>query len=97
MGTRIAGQLATISSEVGDLSMNISYLSRRFHLERVEDASGVSGTGVVAQGVEWSNGSVTLCWLTAVSSICVYANMHAVEVIHGHGGRTRVVWDDPVA
>ncbi len=29
---------------------------RRFQLNRIVDESGVSGTGVVAQGVEFDNG-----------------------------------------
>lgn len=33
---------------------------RRFHLVRAEDVSGTSGVGTVAEGVEWSNGWVSL-------------------------------------
>lgn len=70
-------------------------LPRRFHLLRVEDASGVSGTGRVAEGVEFSNGFVVLSWLTQFSSLGTYPNLHVLEAIHGHEGRTRVVFDDP--
>ena len=37
---------------------------RHFYLDRHEDATGISGTGVVAQGVEFDNGKVALTWLT---------------------------------
>ena len=36
---------------------------RRFDLIREEDESGVSGTGVVAVGIEFPNGYVELQWL----------------------------------
>lgn len=69
---------------------------RRFHLERDEDATGVSGTGYVAEGVLWSNGWVSMTWLTQWTSVVTYPQgIEAVEYIHGHQGMTRVVWDDP--
>ena len=36
---------------------------RRFRLVREEDESGVSGTGVVAVGVEFPSGAVVFEWL----------------------------------
>lgn len=67
---------------------------RRFHLQRNEDATGISGTGKVAEGVLWTNGWVSLMWLTEVFSLVTYPDLASVEKIHGHGGRTLVVWDD---
>lgn len=67
---------------------------RRFALDRVEDASGVSGTGVVAEGVEFSDGRVALRWRTAVTSVAIYDSMADLVAIHGHEGRTRVVYID---
>lgn len=69
---------------------------RRFQLHRDEDETGTSGTGVVVEGVEFTSGYVALTWLTgAGTSWCVYPSIQTVEAIHGHGGRTRVVWVDP--
>lgn len=69
-----------------------------FELHRDEDATGVSGTGVVAEGVIFSNGRCALTWKTAHTSVAVYDRIADVEAIHGHEGRTRVVWlDDPDA
>lgn len=42
--------------------------ARRFHLVRAEDVSGTSGVGTVAEGVEWSNGWVSLHWLSQLHS-----------------------------
>lgn len=68
---------------------------RRFELHRDVDASGISGTGVVAQGVQFSTGDCVLGWLTAVRSVAVYRCTEDVIAIHGHGGATRLVWVDP--
>jgi hypothetical protein len=83
---------------------------RRFQLHRHMDVSGVSGTGVVAEGVEfgkaldivWPDGVhttlpagwVRLVWRTEVSSTGLYASVAEVETVHGHGGATVLVWLD---
>ena len=67
---------------------------RRFHLRRLEDVSGVSGVGIVAEGVEFSNGRVVLCWLSSVSSITVFDCVDDLMRVHGHQGRTHLVWED---
>lgn len=69
-------------------------LPRRFHLLRIEDATGTSGTGVVAEGVQFTNGFAVLTWLTHYTSVAVYHSVDVLESIHGHEGRTVVVWDD---
>lgn len=67
---------------------------RRFTLVRSEDVSGTSGTDVVAEGVEFSNGQVVIHWLSQLESVNVYANAKVLEKLHGHEGRTVVVWTD---
>lgn len=67
---------------------------RRFTLERDIDETGISGTGTIAEGVQFSSGEVALKWKTAVWSCVFYLNVAAVEHIHGHAGKTRVVWVD---
>lgn len=65
---------------------------RIFTLVRDEDVSGTSGTGVVAEGVEFSNGRVVIHWLSQMETISVYDNARVLEQVHGHAGRTRIVW-----
>lgn len=65
---------------------------RTFVLERKDDATGTSGTGVVAEGVEFSNGQVALHWLSQLEAVSVYSNIRVVEKLHGHQGRTTVRW-----
>lgn len=67
---------------------------RRFHLERDVDETGVSGTGTVAEGVEFSSGLCVMTWLTEHTSIAIYDNINEIDYIHGHQGATRIVWDD---
>lgn len=68
---------------------------RRFKLNRKIDKTGVSGPGIVAEGIEWSNGRVALHWLTQLESVADYANMKTLLMLHGHDGATAVEWVDP--
>jgi hypothetical protein len=65
-----------------------------FHLLRLADESGVSGIGWVAEGAVFSNGWVVLVWPTGTPSLNFYESIEAVEAVHGHGGSTRIVFDD---
>lgn len=67
---------------------------RTFHLHRTEDVSGVSGTGVVAEGTIYSNTKVVISWLTVHKSMAIYDSLAEMEAIHGHDARTKIVWDD---
>lgn len=67
---------------------------RRFNLIRNEDETGISGIGIVAEGIRFSNGQVCLCWRTIVSSVGMYRSIADVEYIHGHGGKTVIQWLD---
>jgi len=67
---------------------------RRFQLHRDEDESGVSGTGLVAEGCEFSGGACALTWLTPFHCYSFYESIKVLETIHGHNGKTRVVWID---
>jgi len=67
---------------------------RTFTLERDEDVTGVSGTGTVAEGVEFSDGEVVIRWLVGQhQSTVVWAQgIESVKAIHGHDGKTRIVY-----
>ena len=66
---------------------------KTFYLERSEDATGVSGVGKVAEGVVFSNGWCALTWLTEHTSVAFYPSLESLEYIHGHHGKTRIVWE----
>lgn len=67
---------------------------RRFELHRSEDVTGVSGTGVVVEGVEFSDGRCAYRWLSEWATTSVADSIAVVEKVHGHDGRTAVVWLD---
>lgn len=67
---------------------------RRFVLQRNKDDTGTSGTGVVAEGVEFSNGQVTIHWISQLESVNVYANTKVLTALHGHDGNTMIQWID---
>jgi hypothetical protein len=65
-----------------------------FHLYRREDESGVSGTGPVVEGVEFTNGWCAMRWLSDQSSVCLYQSLRDIRNIHSHGGKTEIVVHD---
>lgn len=62
----------------------------RFWLMREADVSGVSGVGVVADGVIFPDGITVLRWRTAGGSTAIYDSIQSVELIHGHDGKTKI-------
>ena len=70
-------------------------LIRRFWLNRKVDPTGISGLGLVAQGIEFPDGQCVLFWPN-YGTIGVYPQMSALIAVHGHEGATVVEWiDDP--
>lgn len=67
----------------------------RIHLKRKIDCSGVSGTGDVANGVIFDDGSVVIKWNSAHSSLGVYDSVEDLLFVHSHGNCTELVYDDP--
>jgi hypothetical protein len=67
---------------------------RTFRLIRDIDANGVSGTGEIADGCAWPDGTVSVRWRGVHPSIVYWQDLAAVEAVHGHGGDTRLAWDN---
>jgi len=64
-----------------------------YRLNRIQDATGNSGTGYVAEVVVGGPGTAIVLWsdtsnALGVSSIVVYASLEDCEKVHGHGGST---------
>lgn len=79
---------------------------RRFKLVRHEDNTGVSGEGVVVHGVEFHDGAVVMMWhnedndrLAEIPNGLAIKpapnGIEAVKEVHGHDGKTKLVWIDP--
>ena len=68
---------------------------RRFNLVRAVDVSGVSGTGIVAQGVEFKTGKTVINWCSRdIKSVTMYDSIDDVLRIHGHGESTKIEFLD---
>lgn len=72
---------------------------RRFTMRREFDVSGVSGTGIVLEGVHFSTGVVVIHWLTPPprGSISVFDDLSQFLAIHVQphpDNRTVLVWED---
>jgi len=67
---------------------------RCFFLRRHKDPSGVSGIGVVAEGVVFETGKVALSWLSEHSTVTLLESVEDVLILHGHEGDTELIWDD---
>ena len=72
----------------------VQFNARRFLMIRQRDVSGVSGTGVVAEGVVFSQGMVVLHWLVEPCSVAVYKSINDLVTIHGHNGATDIQFID---
>ncbi|MFD6874517.1 MULTISPECIES: hypothetical protein [unclassified Streptomyces] len=69
-------------------------MPRRFVLLRHTDVSGVSGTGIVADGIRWADGTASLRWRGDRPSTVHWDQLADAEAVHGHGGATEIVWVD---
>ncbi len=65
---------------------------KRFHLVRSKDVSGVSGTGIVAEGVEFHDGQVAVSWFGRYHGIEIFPSASDYLAVHGHGGSTVIEW-----
>lgn len=70
--------------------------TQAFRLVRQLDASGVSGTGHVADGVTFADGATVLRWRGLHPTTTVFECLDDLIRIHGHGGTTHVVLDEPL-
>ena len=77
---------------MGAINQRIPIPPKSFKLVRTEDASGVSGTGEVAFGVMWEDRSATVHFCSEVKATTTYFDLDDVVRVHGHEGKTKLVW-----
>ena len=74
---------------------------RMFLLVRDDDITGISGTGTVAEGIEFDDGSVAMRWHEVEgphyergvrATTVLHQNIRSVEALHGHNGATHIEW-----
>ena len=64
-----------------------------YNVKRIEDETGVSGTGIVAKTVSFDDRFSIIVWLKegskqGVGNVIVYASLEDAIKVHGHGGKT---------
>lgn len=69
-------------------------MTRTFEFHRDADVSGVSGTGTVADGIVFDDGHVALRWRGERRSTVTWSSIEDAVAVHGHDGKTRLVWTD---
>ena len=69
-------------------------MPKLFKLKRFEDSTGISGTGYVAEGVEFSNGKVVMCWYGETSTIVFHENINSVIKINCSHSNSKIEWID---
>jgi hypothetical protein len=68
---------------------------RRFRLVRDRDITGISGTGHIADGILWNDGTAEIRWLGDWPTTQHHDRGYpSIQHINGHGGATRVDWMD---
>jgi hypothetical protein len=67
---------------------------RRFALNRMEDETGTSGTGIVAIGTQYPNGHISMTWLSHMGTYVWYDTIEIVKALHGHNNKTEILWLD---
>lgn len=63
-------------------------------LDRAEDETGISGTGVVWEGCLFANGWVAGKWKSKTPSYGFYLSYADLIAIHGHEGKTKAYTDE---
>lgn len=68
---------------------------KRFTGVRNTDVTGVSGTGTVFEGVEFTDGTAVIHWVGDWPTTTVHScGVDSVVHIHGHDGATEIEWLD---
>lgn len=80
--------------------------TRTFVLVRDHDVTGISGTGPVADGVVFPDGTTVMRWRDQQGpnadrgvrpTTVVHESPDSVTALHGHNGATRIVWGTQTA
>lgn len=73
-------------------------IMRRFHIVREDDPNGMSGVGIVGEGVQFTDGTCAYRFINTEFRIeSIADNIHQVEALHSHLFKdpTRIEWIDP--
>lgn len=63
-----------------------------FRVVRSKDVSGISGTGIIAEGVRFHDGQIAISWFGKHQLTEIGPDIDTWLAVHGHGGLTTVEW-----
>ena len=69
-------------------------IGKRFVVHREVDVSGVSGTGYVAEGIQFHDGQVVVSWFGKQHIFECPKDLETWLSVHGHAGATTIQWID---
>ena len=71
----------------------MKWKAKKFFLNRKIDETGMSGTGIVAEGVLLPNKIAVMWWLVPPFTVSIYSSIQELEKLHSHGkGTTEVLF-----
>jgi hypothetical protein len=65
---------------------------RLFMVDRRKDQTGISGIGVIAEGVQFTDGTVVIRWITETPTTAVFDSIDDLRKVHGHRGDSVIRW-----
>lgn len=70
--------------------------SRKFTLTRLRDKTGISGTGLVCEGIQFFNGKVTCTWHSDIASVEILESFDDFLRLHvyNHNNGSQISWED---
>lgn len=68
---------------------------KRFYMRRHYDVNKKSGTGVVAEGIVFDDGTGAFTWLTKMKTVTTFWKVDDLKKLHGHNGCTEVIIEGP--
>ena len=69
---------------------------RLFIIDRSKDNSGISGVGVVAEGVQYTDGTVVIRWITETATTALFDSIEDVQKVHGYRGDSVIKFLDEI-
>lgn len=65
---------------------------RLFMVDRRKDQTGISGVGVIAEGVQFTDGTVVIRWITETATTAIFDSIEDLRKVHGHRGDSVIRW-----
>lgn len=65
---------------------------RNFILDRKQDITGISGTGIIAYGVQWTPGGLCDMYWLGTKTTGQYPSIDSIKSTHCYNNNASVIW-----